>query len=443
MSRFAEFSVPNGDRDLQDDDELINNVPVEIEESKSVLLDKEDSKNLVVKVIATNQQKGKRIKVDTMPIPRAFDLDYYQQKIDNANFNHDRDAAVKALAIKRYADIAYEFYRNVMYVFNKKNDIIMMPDYIKMCEKVPCDVDNLANTMYTREQDLIKAFGGSDNIISGFSKVKHLTELKQFSAQAWMMYFNLKSLNDFIGYLKYIQNCKNKANLNNNSHVANLYGLHVQTGYYLDANITNFFAVYKNGLLKRKCPNSANMYRDLNSMDEFNLLLKEKDAYVYSENHDEIVDAAKSVLRTEEEGSVNKRIIGFYNHYRDMKYIKHKLKHIYNDNKDKDFEFNTCMFEDQFNVNEKYRNRDVYIVGLKYYAACKDMVENLPIKSKIYKDICDMCAELEEILLNNQDKYKLWKNELKKAEKEFQERNPELAEKLKNEKPQNETISSI
>ncbi len=439
MGRFADFSVPNGDRDLEDDDDLIDNGPVEIEESPSVLPPKEDAKNLVIKVIANNQQKGKRVKINTMPIPRAFDLEYYQHKIDNANLNQDRDGALKAIAIKRYADIAYEFYRQIMYVFNKKNDIIAMPEYIQMCEKVPCDIDSLANTMYSREQDLIKAFDGSDNIISAFSKAKHLTELKRFSGQAWMMYFNLKSLNDFVGYLKYIQNCNYKADENNPSHIANLYGLHVQTNYYLDANIKNFFAAYKNGLFSRKCPKTAFMYNDLNSMDEFNAILEEKDAYIYSKNHERITKLATKI----EDETIEKRIVGFYNHYRDMKYIKHKLKHIYNGSKDKDLKFNASMFEDQFNVNEKYRNRDVYMVGLTYYNACKGLIEKLPVKSKIYKDICDMCVELEEILLNNQEKYKTWKAELKRAETEFLAQHPEYAEKFKDEKSKNETISGI
>lgn len=436
MRRFVDLSIPNGDRDLEDDDELINSEPVEIEESKSVLPPKEDAKNLVIKAVANNQQQGKRVKIDPVPIPRAFDSDYYQTKIDNANFNHDREATVKAVAIKKYADCAYEFYRQVMYVFYKKNDIITMPEYIKLCEKVPCDVESLANTMCSREQELIKVFNGADNVISTFSKTKHLTELKQFSAQAWMMYYNLKSLNDFISYLKYIQECNYKADFNNPSHIANLYGLHVQTGYYLDANIKNFFDVYRNGLFSKKCPKTAYMYKDLNSMEEFNQILKENDAYVYSEHHDKIVDLSKNV----KENTIEKRIIGFYDHYRDMKYIKHKLKHVYNEYKNIKNVIEFSMFEDQYNPNEKYRNRDIYRVALIYYYACKEMVEKLPVKSKIYQDICEMCVELEELLVLNQETYKLWKEEMKKNTECFEKNYPELAKKFKNEKEEIITI---
>ena len=193
MRSFAECSIPRGDRDL-DDDELIDDVPVEIEESASVLPPQEEAKNLVIKAIATNQVKGKRIKIDTMPIPRAFDLDYYQDKIDKANLNHDRIGAIRAIAIKRYANISYEFYRQVMYIFNKKNNIVAMPEYVKLCEKVPGNIEILAETMIEREKDLLKVFNGSDKLNNTFKDRKHLTELKQFSAQAWMMYFNLNNL---------------------------------------------------------------------------------------------------------------------------------------------------------------------------------------------------------------------------------------------------------
>ena len=427
--RFVDYSIPNGDRDL-DDDDLAKSGPVEIDEGKDALPEVEECKNLVVKVIAQNQEKGQRIKVKTMPIPRAFDLEFYQTRIDNANFNHDRMEAVRAIAVKRYADIVYEFYKNVMYVFNKKNDIFDMPEYINLSEKVPCNIENLADVMKSREKDLIKVYGGSSNVIKSFEKLKHLTELKHFAAQAWMVYYNLKSLNDFIGYLRYIQNCNNKADLNNPSHIANLYGLHIQTGYYLDANIKNFFNTYNNGFLSRKNPETSGMYSDLNSMDQFNFLLKEKNAYIYAENNQKIYKLAKTVP----EGTIERRVIGFYDHYRDMKYIKHKLRHIYKNSKDEEGVNDVFMFQDRNNIDQKYVHRDVFVVGIKYYSACKEMVEKLPVRSKIYRDVCDMCAELEEILLLNQEKHKICAAENKKLEKEVLERFPHIAELPKEEK---------
>ena len=131
-----------------------------------------------------------------------------------------------------------------------------MPEYIQICEKFPGNVETLAQTMLEREKDLIRAFNGSDNLKKSFNDRKHLTELKKFSAQAWMMYFNLKNLKDFIGELVKNQNTYNKADKGNPSHIANLYGLHVQTGYYIDANIKDFFNVYKKGLFSKKCPNT-------------------------------------------------------------------------------------------------------------------------------------------------------------------------------------------
>lgn len=437
MRSFADYSIPNGDRETLDldDEDLAVSEPVEIEESKSVLPETKGSRNLVVKVISNNQQQGKRIKVNPIPIPRAFDLDYYQDKINNAKFNNDRDGEIKAYAIKRYADIVYEFYKNITYVFNKKNNILDMPEYIKLSEKVPCDLNRLAEVLVEREKALISAFNGSDNVIKAFDKRKRLTELKIFASQAWIMYYNLKSLNDFIGYLRFIQNCNNKADFTNKSHIANLYGLHVQVGYYIDANIKNFFSVNNKGLLFIKNPATAWIYSDLNSIEQFNILLKEKDAYVYSDNHEKILSLANSI----QDDTIEKRIVGFYNHYRDMKYVKHTLKHIYTNHKDEDVS-NIFMFEDVNNPNLKFINRDVFKVGLRYYNACKSLVESLPVKSKIYRDICDMCAELEETLSDNLNKYKVCAEENKKIDEQILKERPEWANKFNTKQQKEDTF---
>jgi len=447
MKSFADFSIPNGDREL-DDEELIDDVPVAIDESPSVLPPQE-AKNLVIKKIATNQEKGKRIKIETMPIPRAFDLEYYQDKIDKANFNGDRIAAIRAVAIKKYADISYEFYRQVMFMFNKKNNILSMPEYVQICEKVPGNVESLAQTMLEREKDLIKAFNGSDKLKSTFKERKHLTELKQFSAHAWMMYFNLKNLKDFIGELVKNQNTYNKADKTNPSHIANLYGLHVQAGYYIDANIKDFFNPNKKGLMSRKCPNTCYMYDDFNSLEEFNAILKEKNAYIYNEKHDQIVSSARNVLNSSDDRTVNKRIIGFYNHYRDMKYIKHELRKVLDfakNNKLNDLD-TLRLFTDKYNKNDKYQDRDIYFVGYKYYSACKGLVEILPIKSKIYKDVCDMCVEMEELLTLNEDWYVKYQQANLKEEEIVIKEHPYLKTQFEQEKKQKQkeidTISEI
>ena len=44
----------------------------------------------------------------------------------------------------------------------------------------------------------------------------------------------------------------------------------------LFAAIKNFFNPKNNGLMSKKCPNTCYIYKDLNSMDQFNYLLKEK-----------------------------------------------------------------------------------------------------------------------------------------------------------------------
>ena len=448
MRNFAQLSIENIDRELNDE-ELIDDVPVQIEVSQSILYPAEETKNLVVKRIAKNQGKGKRIKVDAMPIPRAFDLNYYQDKIDKSNFNSDRIGAIRAFVIKRYADISYEFYRQVMHVFYKKNSIFAMPEYIQMCERIPGDIETLAKTMMERERGLIRAFNGTDKLKSAFKVRKHLTELKLYSAKAWMMYFNLKNLKDFIGELVNNQNTYNKANKENPSHIANLYGLHVQAGYYIDANIKNFFNVDKNGLMSKMCPSTCSMYDDLNSMEEFNAILKENNAYIYNEKHEEIVCAAKNILNSTEERTTNKRIIGFYNHYRDMKYVKHQLRRIYNSTKNETVNNVNIlvMFNDMNNVDKKYQYRDIYKVACMYYSACKDLVEELPIKSKIYKDVCDICVELEELLAINEDNYIIYQNAHEKAKEKALIKFPHLKKQFEEEDKQKktrvDTISSM
>ena len=58
MGSFAEYSLPPRDRDdyYLDDDELIDDVPVQIEESSSVLPPQE-AKNLVIKKLQKIREK--------------------------------------------------------------------------------------------------------------------------------------------------------------------------------------------------------------------------------------------------------------------------------------------------------------------------------------------------------------------------------------------------
>jgi len=424
---FVDYSIPNGDRDIidLDDEEFADNEPIEIVENPSVLPKTPECDNLVIKKISNNQLEGKRVAIDTIKIPRAFDLDYYQNKIDIANQNHDRSGAVRAVAIKNFADIVYQFYSQVMFVFYKKHNM-EMPDYISLREKVPCDIDSLAQAVVEKEKYLFQMYDSNfDKLNSHFSSRKHLTELKQFSAQAWMMYYNLKTLNDFVGFLKYAQKNYDSADLNNPSHIANLYGLHTQAEYYLEVNIQNFFSIYKGGLLPRKQPSSKYFYQDMDGITEFDEILKETNAYQFKDH----VEEFKTLKDKIPQDTIEKRVIGFYNHYKDMKYIKHCLRYIISKEKMFDINVDPYIYADSNNSNEKLKSRNLFKVGLKYYKTCKEMVQNLPIKSRIYRDVCDMCVELEEILIKNQDLYILTEEKIKEADKKFEQEFPHLAKK--------------
>lgn len=405
---FIDRSIPNGDRDLEDDEELLEEVPVVNEETKTTLPKPPKYKSLVVKTVAKNKQKGMIISLVGIEIPRAFDFDYYQNKAEEAKFKGDTDLAIKLMAFKKYAEVVYEFYRQVLYYFNKKHNIIEMPEYIKNSGKVPCDLKQLANLMSSREQNLLKAYNDKDNkLIQSISRSKHMQELRDFAAQAWLMYFSITELNDFVGYLKYIQDCYNYADLDNPSHIANIYGLHTQAKYYEDAHIENFFLSSNRGLFARKRPVSARIYQDIDSKKNFGLLLRDAKAYNIAEHKD--VPELKNKI---EQDTVEKRIIGFYDHYKDIKYVKHKLLKI-KKMSEQEREVNLFLFEDEFAEGNK-RNRDLFKVGAKYYLACKSLLTQISVKSKIYSDIVDLYEELGEVLSDLEDCHNQREQEMKK-----------------------------
>ena len=156
-------------------------------------------------------------------------------------------------------------------------------------------------------------------------------------------------------------------------------------------------------------------------------------ALKYKGDYFKIKEAIKNKEQVSKEllDTIEKRIIGFYNHYKDMKYIKHKLRYIHSKEKEFDININPYIYADANNTNEKLKSRNLFMVGLKYYKACKEMVETLPIKSRIYRDVCDMCVELEEILVKNQDLYILSEEKIKEVDKKFEQEFPHLAKKEK------------
>lgn len=409
-------SLPRGDRDDLDDDlelddeELLENAPV-IRETKTETPKTPKHRNLVVKQIAKNKQKGMIINVVGIEVPRAFDFDYYQEKISELNAKKEKSSAYRMHCFKKYAEVVYEFYRQVMYYFNTKHNIIDMPEYIKNSEKAQCNLTDLADMLYAREQNLLRAYDGNDSkLLSTIAKSKHMSEVKEFAAQAWLMYTSLTQLNDFVGYLKYIQECYNSADLDNQSHIANIYGLNIQANYYVDANINNFFSISRNGLFMKKRPLSARLYQDIDANKSFDLLVSGVGGYVVADHQD--VPKLKEKV---DEDSIEYRIIGFYDHYRDMKYVKHKLRVIAK-RPIEEAKNDIFIFYDNYHVEEEKKNRDMYIVAMRYYKACKSLITQIPVRSKIYKDVVEMFEDLERVLVDCEDLYKHFMEENKKYE---------------------------
>ena len=124
---FIDRSLPTGDRDddeILDDPLLFENSPIVEDEKKEVKPEPPKHKNLIVKKVVKNYQKGIVVDMVGIPIPRAFDFDYYSNKIDEYKSKGANSQAFKMSAFKKYAGMVYEFYRQVIYLFNKKHDVI-------------------------------------------------------------------------------------------------------------------------------------------------------------------------------------------------------------------------------------------------------------------------------------------------------------------------------
>jgi len=424
MGGFTDYSIPNGDRDEEVVSPKRKN---EITESPSVSPENE-AKNLVVRVIASNSQvKGKTVKVKPIPIPRAFDEEYYQRRITKANENSDNRSALCAIAIKRYMNAVYDFHRQVMFAFNKKHNIYAMPEYIQLCEDNPEDIKSLMEIVISREEDLVKKFGNTDNVIKAFKESKHMAELKRYAAQAWLMYCNLNNSKktDFLGDLIELQQFKETADLNNNMDVANLFGLHVHTAGKIDASIKHFFNPYRKGNLSKINPKACYIYEDVDGLEEFTYLVDEKNAYNHSKNSAQIYELKDKIP----DGSIEKQIVDFYSNYRDVKYVIFRLDQIQEQCKTR-IPDRLFFYHDSLNSDESLRHRDLFEKAVEYYEQNKTLVKNLPIKCRVYTDICRHCMALEEMKDLNKNYHKICEERIAKEEELFRKEYPHIAEQF-------------
>ena len=136
MSYYIDRSLPNGDRD-----DLIEDVDVTEAEPKEKKPKVESAVPLVKK---TAERKTVEKQLPKIVIPKVFEEDWYNLKIETSKSEKNYYNAKKFSLLKNYADIVYDFYTQLTYQFNVQNGIIDMPEYVKNAGRTKCDLEKLA-----------------------------------------------------------------------------------------------------------------------------------------------------------------------------------------------------------------------------------------------------------------------------------------------------------
>lgn len=410
MSYYIDKSLPNGDRDDYDDERDVTEPEISEEVKKKLQQEKLKKTEPLVKKTGERKKSSVEQKVKKIVLPKAFDDDWYNNKIEKAKGEQNYYNAKKFSLLKSYENIVYHFYTQLMFKFNVENNIIDMPEYIKNAGNTECDLEQLATILNSREDALLQFFKRDVKKLNSELNSVHYEQLKKFAVKSWLMYYSMQKFGNLTSHLKfmntYVEN--NTADITNKPMLANCYRLHKKAEYRMK-NVKNFFNYYKKGIFSKEHPTICPMYQDVNSEEYYNELLNEVGGYVVSENQEKMQYVKSKIY-----SGVEKLIVELYDNYEDAKYVRFKLNSIYQDVKNGDnYAF---IYEDLFYAS-KYKTTDLYERAKQYVSICERILVRLDIKSRLFEEVNSLYEELQEVIeLNRGYHYLMVEVELKEIE---------------------------
>ena len=292
--------------------------------------------------------------------PKALSEGYYLDLKDRSEFK-SKDWYLST-PFKNYACAVRNLYCAVLVAFNNTiHQPIELPEYVKnsagfMAKNLEVNIptlENLAQALTVAEKELMESLSRNNTTMDArCNKHKHIKQLRDFAAKAWLIYDNLKTDNFYHAIVDFkTRNADKDMNLDRN--IALVSTGHYKTKNFVKTKVNGYFAtsgartpfVYKHG-------NSIKLYKGLIAKELFGEIMEMFGGYNYEQNEETL-----TCLQTNVVDEKAKAVIEFYKNYADVKQI---YKAVFNiiDDLNKGYDVNYIDME-YLEINDE--KRDVYV----------------------------------------------------------------------------------
>lgn len=228
--------------------------------------------------------------------PTALTETYYEDLQEKADYK-SKDWYL-SIYLKKYAMAVRNFYCSVMVAFNNTlYQPIEMPDYAKksasfMAKDLNTNIptlEKLAGNLSAVEAELLEGlYRNNTSMEARCNKHKHIKQLRDFAATAWMLYDNLTTDNFYHAIVDFKTRNEDK-DMTQDRNIALVSMGHYKTKNFVKTKVNNYFLtsgsrtpfVYKHG-------NKIRLYQGLNGNDIFTQVIKTFGGYNYEENENNL-----------------------------------------------------------------------------------------------------------------------------------------------------------
>lgn len=403
---FSDYMLPTGDRDDYDaygDNEykFIANIKPKQSENK------------------TQPQVKEKVqyKRDNNKTPKAFSTSYYianAQKSEQNSFNEKLWSC-----LLEYSQAVFELYKAVVKEFNNKlTKPIELPEYIADEEYLGLEIR--ADELYSAEQKLVELFKRYDVLPNKkISAHNTLQNLRKYAAQTWMLYDNLKSDNYFKNMVEQGEKY-NELDLTQEHNVVRAFRGHKKVENFINDKIVSYFSQTGKSPAKRNRAQSLSLYTNINPQELLQDFVKSFNGYPHIEKAKEILPLVDKLQSKEA-----LKVVNFYKHYSDLKFVYKKLRYKYNNiNENTDF---VLYYYDSSTGKE----RDLYETA-KFYLKEVLTLKQLCNTNSNYSYLKDDLAFFEEHLTQTIEYNTEFHAKALKAEQDMLNNNPALKRRFEN-----------
>lgn len=388
---FVDYSLPTADRD-------------DYEESEHFSISTNDIGRKSTEIESKpKEEKPKKEKLDDLPL--CFDEDYYLTNLSKCQPNTKNYSFW--VAVKEYAEAVKQFYiANYIKLNYSLNNPRVMPNYIEKA-KSNLDLSNLSRALLEKEKVLIEVAKNNNlNLQSKFADAKILSELRNFGAQSWMLFYNNKGDNFFASPINFQEKFEN-FDLDKDVDVAHAYAIINKLKSFISTKIKNYFkptfeenvvdiVLYRTPNFAQTNGCSMEIYKNMSGEELFKDIITTFKGFDVDAHFGEVFESAKHLT-----DALGVKIAQIYDSY-------HRIKHTYK-----------CLsyrkrYETEgveIGFKETKTGTDIFVEAEKYLARIENLLSHIDKDGEYgfaFKDLIHFKNKLEQFINENkQDHYNM------------------------------------